>query len=141
MAERSILRAAIAGMAYFAMVFAAGFALGALRVLIIGPRLGEALAVSLEIPVMLALSWIACSWLVARIDVRGKAADRMVMGGVALAILMVAEFGLSALAFGRSIVDHLSHYRELPALLGLAGQLAFAALPLIQSAKVHRKEP
>ena len=53
-----LLRAAAAGDAYFALVFAAGFLLGSIRVLIIIPRSGEAVVVGLELPIMLAVSWI-----------------------------------------------------------------------------------
>lgn len=52
MGTRPFLRAAIAGLAYFAVVFAAGFALGVLRVLFAMPILGETVAVLFELPVM-----------------------------------------------------------------------------------------
>jgi len=131
--NRPLVRAAIAGLTYFGAVFAAGFALGTLRVLVLMPRLGEALAVGLELPIMLALSWFACRWLVARFGVPEMLIARLVMGTLAFAILMLAELGVSTLAFGRSVSAHLDHYRELSAMLGLAGQIAFAMFPIIQS--------
>lgn len=132
MGSRTIFRSAIAGLAYCAAVFAAGFALGALRVALLTPAFGETFAVMLELPVMLTVSWVASSWIVAWRDVPAKVADRLVMGGAAFAVLMVAEIGVSVFVFGRSLSEHLTHYRELPALLGLAGQIAFASFPLIQ---------
>lgn len=131
MDTQPILRAAVAGLTYFAVVFAAGFALGMLRVLFLIPRVGEIVAVLLELPVMLALSWVACRWLIVRLPNPTRIA-RMVMGGLAFTILMGAEFGISTFAFGRSISDHLNHYRELSALLGLVGQIASAAFPVLQ---------
>lgn len=141
MVELPVLRAAAAGLAYFGVVFAAGFGLGVLRVLILMPGLGEGPAVVLELPFMLALSWVACGWLIARLDVRARLTDRLVMGGLAFATLLIAEIGVSAFAFGRSLAVHLSHYRELPALLGLVGQLAFAAFPVIRCAGGYLKKP
>lgn len=130
--DRPILRAALAGLTYFALVFGAGFALGAIRVLILVPRVGETLAILFELPIMLALSWVACRWLIACFDVPAALIARLVMGGVAFAILMFAEVGVPTLALGRSLLDHLEEFRKLPALLGLAGQLAFAGFPLVQ---------
>jgi hypothetical protein len=122
-----------AGIAYFAVVFAAGFALGALRVTVVAPRIGEAGALWLELPVMLALSWVACVWLVRRNDVAVAFGPRLAMGAVAFALLMAAEVGLSTLAFGRSLAQHLAAYRTANGQVGLAAQVAFAAFPLAQA--------
>jgi ABC-type uncharacterized transport system permease subunit len=122
-----------AGTVYFALVFGAGFILGTLRVLIVTPKLGESVAVALELPVMLALSWVACSWVTARLDVPEKWTVRLSMGAYAFSVLMLAELGISTLMLGRSVLEHLGHYRELPALLGLVAQILFAFFPLLQT--------
>ena len=127
-----MLRAAAAGGAYFALVFAAGFLLGSIRVLIIIPRIGEAVAVGLELPIMLALSWIVCRRLIAVFDVAAMLTPRLVMGGLAFGILMLAEIGVSTLVLGRTVSEHFEQYRKLLALLGLAMQIAFAMFPAIQ---------
>lgn len=125
-------RAVLAGLIYFGVVFAAGFALGALRVLVLLPSVGEGPAVLLELPIMLTIAWFACRSLVARLDVPSSLVARLVMGAVAFSILMLAEAGVAVFAFGRSIAAHLGHYQTLPALLGLSGQLAFALFPVFQ---------
>ncbi len=125
--------AARAGLAYFAAVFAAGFVLGTLRVMVVVPALGEVAAVLLELPVMLALSWVACRWLIARFRVAARPAERLAMGGVAFAVLMLAEAGLAILGFGQSLAGYLSALTGLPGAIGLAGQVAFAAMPLVQA--------
>jgi len=122
-----------AGVTYFAIVFASGFVLGALRVLVIAPRLGEVGAVAAELPVMLALSWFVCRWLVRREAVAAAFGPRAAMGLVALALLLAAEAGVSILGFGRTLAGHLASYRAVGAQLGLAAQVAFAAFPLLQA--------
>jgi hypothetical protein len=120
------------------VVFAAGFLLGALRVLILAPIMGGTSVVVLELPVILALSWTACRWLTVRIDVAALLGPRLVMGGVALAMLMLAELSVSTLVFGRPLSAHLGQYRELSTMLGLAGQIVFAAFPAIQLSSTRR---
>lgn len=129
---RPARRAAEAGVAYFGLVFAAGFLLGTLRVLVLTPNIGETVAVAFELPVMLAVSWFGCRWLVARFGVAAVLTPRLVMGGVAFSILVLAEVAVSKLAFGRSLSDHLAQYGEPSTMLGLAGQIAFAAFPAVQ---------
>jgi len=134
-----MMRAAWAGLAYFGVVFAAGFALGTLRVLVLAPRLGESASVLLELPIILAVSWVVCRRLVTRIAVPKAPSARLAMGGIALGALLVAEAGVSVLGFGRTLSAHLEQYRQLPALIGLAGQVAFALFPIIQrSSEVDR---
>ncbi len=127
--QKSLFRAAAAGAAYFGAVFVIGFVLGTLRVFIVMPVVGEPASVAIELPVILTLSWVACRWLIARVDVAPELAPRLVMGGIAFGMLMAAELGLSAFVFGRTFADHLAHYRTFSGLLGLAGQIAFAAFP------------
>lgn len=119
--------AAANGVRYFAGVFAAGFLLGTLRTLWLAPALGEFVAVAAELPIMLAVSWWWCRRLLALrpLPIPGRA----VMGASAFTWLMLAELALS-LVLGRSLADHLAAMQAPPGLLGLAGQLVFAALPL-----------
>jgi len=125
--------AVIPGCAYFALVFAIGFLLGTLRVLVLSPHIGDALAVLAELPVMLAACWTACAWLISRFGVPTGLASRATMGGVAFCLLMVAEIGVSVFGFERSISDHFASYQRMAGLLGLVGQFAFALFPVIQS--------
>lgn len=123
--------AALAGSIYFAVVFAAGFALGVLRTLVLEPALGPVAAVLVELPVMLAVAWMTCArlrrrWPLAR-------AGALVMGGVAFALLMAAEAGVSMGLAGRSLAEHWALYGDTAHRLGLAGQVAFALFPLVQA--------
>jgi hypothetical protein len=138
---RAMPSAAIAGLAYFSIVFAVGFALGTLRVLVLIPTFGDPIAaIIVELPIILALSWMASRWLIVRFDVPISFNARLVMGGLAFTTLMIAELGVSVFGFGRTLSAHLEQYRQLPTLLGLVGQIAFAAFPVIQSDTGSRDE-
>ena len=119
-----------AGILYFAIVFAAGFLLGALRVTVLVPLIGELPAVALELPIILFISWTACLRLVAQFSVPAMASHRAAMGALAFGLLMLAELGLSVLVFDRSGAEYLAHLLTAPGLLGLAGQIVFAFMPL-----------
>lgn len=121
-----------AGCAYALAAFLIGFGLGTLRVLVLVPHLGATLAVSLEAPVMLIVSWNLSRWCTKRFDVRDAVGPRVLMGLVAFMVLMAAELGVSVGVFGRSVTDHFSSYASLPGVIGLAAQLGFASFPAWQ---------
>lgn len=117
---------------YSLAVFAAGFLLGALRVLFIAPALGELLAVLLELPLMLIISWFVCRAVTARMPVGDGVGARLAMGASAFVMLIVAEWALGVLAFGRSLSEIVAAYGEAAGFAGLLGQLGFAFIPLLQ---------
>jgi hypothetical protein len=119
------------GAVYFAIVFLVGFALGALRTLVMAPRLGETFAVLLEAPVILTVSWFVATWCVGRFKVPAATLARLAMGGVAFALLMVAELGVSLIFFRRSVSQHLAGYQSAAGAIGLGAQVAFAWVPLM----------
>jgi hypothetical protein len=53
------------------------------------------------------------------------------MGLVAFLVLMEAEIGLGAV-LGQSLVDQLAAYRSTAGAIGLAAQVIFATLPVVQ---------
>ncbi|MEQ9814759.1 MAG: hypothetical protein RLO50_18425 [Azospirillaceae bacterium] len=125
-------RTLIAGGAYFALVFVAGFALGLARVLVLAPVLGETAAVVIELPVILTAAWLACGWLVRRLHVPRRWPSRVWMGGVAFTLLMAAEALLGTLGQGAGLAAHIEGYAQTPRLIGLGGQVLFALFPLIR---------
>jgi len=122
-----------AGLAYFALVFAVGFVLGTLRVLVVVPLLGEFFAVALEVPVMLAICWVACAILTRRFAVPAEMSPRLVMGGVAFVLLLGAELVLAATAFGRGPMAFATELARPTGAAGFAGQVLFAHFPWIQA--------
>lgn len=117
---------------YFLAIFAAGFVLGTLRVLLVAPVLGELPAVLLELPLMLIISWFVCRAVTARLPVGNGVGARLAMGAMAFALLMGAEFLLGLYGFGRSLSEIVAAYGEAAGFVGLLGQLGFALIPLLQ---------
>ena len=115
---------------YVATVFAAAFGLGTLRVLLVAPRLGELAAVTLEVPVVLGLSWLVAGRVLRRWPLP-RPGQRLAMGGLAFALLMLAETVLGITLFGRTPAGILAAMATLPGLVGLAGQIGFALIPAL----------
>ena len=126
-----LFRTITAGALYAIIVFVSGFILGTIRVLLAAPRLGETLAVIVEVPLILVASWFVCRRCVERLDVRRTVPARSLMGLVAFLVLMEAEIGLGAV-LGQSLVDHLAAYGSTAGTIGLAAQVIFATFPVIQ---------
>jgi hypothetical protein len=123
-----------AGIVYFASVFALGFALGTVRTLFVhdAPSDGRLLGVLIELPIMISASWFLCRSVIRRFAVVATIAARVVMGGFAFALLMLAELLVGALLFGRTAAEHFLLYRDPSYGLGLMAQLAFALMPMVQ---------
>ena len=120
----------MAALLYWAGIFALGFALGLIRTLWLTPLLGAPLAVTCELPIMLSASWLWSRHLVARHHV-AAGAPAIAMGVSAFALLMIAEFVLGAVGFGQSPADWFASFARPEGKIGLAGQMAYACLPLI----------
>jgi hypothetical protein len=131
--DGGLTRAATAGVAYMGVMFAAGFVLGTLRVLVLVPRLGETAAVALELPLMLGLSWLACGAVVRRWRVATTASARLAMGGVALLLLLAAEFVLGTVMAGGDPFAPLRAWATPAGALGLAAQCLFGLFPLLRA--------
>lgn len=121
-----------AGLAYGAIAFAAGFALGTVRVLWVAPNFGPIAATLLELPLMLAISWFLVASLIAWSRLDAATAPRVIMGLAGLVLLLALETGVGLLLFGRSLADQLAEYWTAPAQIGLLAQLVFAAIPWLQ---------
>jgi hypothetical protein len=126
-----MVKAAKAGIAYFVLIFLAGMILGPVRILLLEPRLGSVPAVLIELPVMLGASWVACGWLTGYFRLPAENGPRFLMGAVAFLLLMWAELGLSLFAIGGTVHEHFRTYLEAAPFIGLLGQLAYAAFPLL----------
>jgi len=126
---------------YFAVVFAAAFALGALRVTVVVPRLGTLMAVLIEVPIVLGVSWLVCRQVVHWFGIPNEWLPRLRMGALAFLFLMIAEPAIAILGFGRSLTQYAAEFSSTAGLIGLLGQIAFALIPLLQSAASRAATP
>jgi hypothetical protein len=85
-------RSLLAGAAYFLIVFAAAPAPGALRVSFVVPAAEIVWTTSLELALLLAVSWATCAWLGRRCRASSSARS-VTMGISAFVLLMAAEAG------------------------------------------------
>jgi hypothetical protein len=124
--------AAWAGIAYTLGVFVFAFAAGTIRVTLVAPRLGNLLAVLLEAPIVLAVSWQVSLWCARRFNVSRDSRARTLMGAVAFSVLMLVELGFAVLLFGETVDHYFARYASTPGVIGLAMQVCFATLPRVQ---------
>ncbi|MDE2405087.1 MAG: hypothetical protein KGM17_10520 [Sphingomonadales bacterium] len=117
-----------AAVRYVAPVFACGFVLGTVRNLWLADRVGATAAVALELPVMLAASWLVAGAVLRRRPLARR--RRFTMGLASLTMLLGAEAVLAAV-LGRS-GDWLAAMATWPGALGLAGQVGFAVIPALR---------
>lgn len=122
-----------AGFLYFAGVFAIGFILGGVRLMILLPLLGETWAVVLELPVILGFCWVLCARAISRIGVPAVFAERAAMGISALVLLLLAEYMLWLLMFSNGSDSFLHKYSTGSGVIGLMGQFIFALFPIVQA--------
>ncbi|MFN3994620.1 MAG: hypothetical protein ACK4IU_17140 [Tabrizicola flagellatus] len=114
---------------YVLPVFPLAFCLGALRVTLVEPRIGPLAAVALEVPVVLALSWLVAGAVLSRWP--QDLSSRLAMGALAFLVLMALELA-TALAFGQSAASFLAAMATPAGLLGLAGQVGFGLIPALR---------
>lgn len=122
----------IAAALYFTGVFACGFILGTIRILVLLPRMEEIWALLLELPVILTLSWLIAGWIIKGRSALGALPARLGMGGWAFLLLMLAEYLLATTAMGLSGAEVFARWTTLEGALGLAGQILFALLPALR---------
>ena len=116
---------------YFAIVFAAGFAFGAVRELFLIPSFGSLMAHILEVPLMLAVSFAAVIFLVRQFSVARSWGERISMGLFAFGLLILAEIGVGLGLMGLDPGEMITGYRTIEKQLGLAAQILFAAMPAL----------
>lgn len=120
-----------AGIAYFALVFGAGFVLGMIRVPFLVPRLGERVAELVEMPFMLvAILWSA-RFVVTRFSLPATVLARLGAGFVALGLLVAAEVLLAVALQDRTLGEYVASRDPVSGSVYLAMLAVFAVMPLV----------
>ena len=122
-----------AGTLYFALVFGAGFVLGTMRTLWVVPRLGTRTAELVEMPIMMLISILAARWTVLHVGVPHVVSARLGMGCIALALMLLAEFGLMLRIRRLSVRQYLATRDPVSGAVYYVTLGVFAALPLLVS--------
>ncbi len=129
------MQALKAGLLYFALVFGAGFVLGPIRVLWLVPRLGERIAELLELPVMLVVIVLSARWIVRRFALPPVAASRLAMGGLAIGLLLAAEFAVVLWLRGMTLAEYFATRDPVSGTAYYAALAAFAVMPMLVERK------
>ena len=124
-------RIAAAGLAYFALAFAAGFLLGTIRVLAIAPRVGERAAELLEAPPMLVVVVAAARFVVRRFVPQAPLAARVAVGALGLTLLLAVEFTVVLSLRGLSLAEYFASRDPVSGAVYVALLAAFAAMPAL----------
>jgi hypothetical protein len=118
----------IAALIYFLIAYAAGFTFGVIREFLVTPYAGLSLALVLEQPFMIAVSFLAARFVMDRGALQ-KPTDGLVVGGVAFILLLIVEDRMSRALRGISVFTLWAHFTWLPALANFGGLAVFAAMP------------
>ena len=114
-------------LAYFALVFAAGFALGLVRVPLVEPAIGARWAEIAEAPLMLVAIWLAARFVLRRFPTRG--APLLASGMLALAMMLAVESTVVLWLRGQSLGDYLSGRDPVSGSVYALMLLVFALMP------------
>jgi len=129
-----------AGATYFALVFAAGFALGTVRVLWLLPRLGERTGELLEMPLMLVVCMLAALWIIRRFALPALPGLRLTVGFIALMLLIAAELTLVLGVRGLSLAEYIASRDPVSGIVYLAMLCIYALMPFLLSWRRNRSD-
>jgi hypothetical protein len=121
----------LAAILYFVIVFCAGFLLGAVRVTVLEPRLGETIATLCEAPFLLVAIVLAARWLPVKLGMEPTIRSLAAMGVGALVLQQLTDFGVGILVRGIAPAQHVAHLLTPAGWIYLALLVAFAAMPVM----------
>jgi hypothetical protein len=118
-----------AGVAYFGIVFSAGFIFGTIRQLWIVPWLGVMRAELLEMPFMLAVVVLAARFAVIRFRLPPRSTARLGAGAIALGLLLMAELTLVLGLRGITLAEYIGTREPISGTVYLIMLGIFALMP------------
>lgn len=133
----NIKRLAATALAYFALAFCAGFALGTVRVLWLVPRFGVRASELAEAPLMLLVVFFAARWVVKQFEVPLAATARLGIGLIALGLLLTFEFSLVLWLQGITLRESIANRDPVSGSVYAVSLVFFALMPML----VRRSRP
>ena len=127
------MRVATAALLYFCVVFAAGFVFGPIRVLLLEPRFGPAIATLCEAPCLAVVMMIAASRIPRFLHLPLTRNTLLGMGLEALALQQIAEFCFGVFLRGLTPREHFAHFATPAGLIYAAMLLVFVLMPLLRN--------
>lgn len=124
-------RALIAATVYFLMLFALGFGLGTMRVLLVAPRIGVLGATLAEVPLMLTAAFFMCRWAIGHWRVPHVISARGAMALWFLVQLVLFETLVGVALFERTLAGTWTGLATPAGLIGLTAQAIAALLPAV----------
>lgn len=124
-----------AGALYFALVFAAGFVLGTIRVPWLVPRVGERIAELVEAPIMLVVMVLAARWVARRLVAPRTPARLLAVGSIALGLLLLAELTLVLGFRGLTLAEYVAGRDPVAGTVYAVMLGLFALMPAIVATK------
>jgi hypothetical protein len=121
----------IPSLAYFAIVFGAGFLLGTIRVLWLAPQLGVRFAELTEMPIMLVIIFFAARWVTQYFAVPPVKTARLVVGIFALVCLLIVEFTVVLWLQGISIAESFVNRDPVSGAAYIVSLVLFVLMPLL----------
>jgi hypothetical protein len=125
------IRTIRAGVAYFAIVFGAGFVLGTIRVPFLVPHLGERASELIEMPFMAAVILVSARFISTRFALPAATIVRLGAGCLALALLLAAELLLAVALQHRTPGDYIASRDPVSGSVYLALLALLALMPLL----------
>jgi hypothetical protein len=116
---------------YFGLVFAAGFALAPVRILLLAPRLGERLAELVKLPLMILISWLVAAWLMRRKLMPYRRWQRILVGALALLLILLAEFWVVLFVREITLAEYFATRDPVAAAAYYLSLFLFAAMPIL----------
>jgi hypothetical protein len=135
--DNSLTKAGLLGLYYYLIVFTFAFLMGVARVLVVAPRLGQMAAVMIEVPILIAASLFVSRYLIGSSVL--TVLQLALMGLTAFILTMASEALLAELLQGNGVAAWAASLATPVGLLGLAGQVIFALMPIFVGCGRNRK--
>ncbi len=130
-----------AGAVYFLALVGAGWLFGPVRESLVRRGLDPLVAMLGEAPAMLFVMVFASAWAVRRFRVMASSSDRLLVGGFAVLLVVIAEFVGGALVRGWGFYETLSHMTTAPGAVFGALLVAAVLAPLFRRPRRGRSRP